>query len=64
MYLIVFLLKFYFKLLEILKNITFIFNNIDIRNINKVIFKDNKVLISIKIYRGNKAINIIINKLY
>ena len=57
-------LKSYFKLLEVLKNITFIFNSIDIKNINKIILKNNKILISIKIYRGNKAINIIINKLY
>ena len=59
-----FLLKFYFKLLEILKNITFIFNSIDIKNINKVIFKDSKVFILIKTYKSNRAINIIINKLY
>ena len=64
LYLIAFLLKSYFKLLEVLKNVTFIFNSIDIRNIDKVILKDNKVFIFIKIYRGNRAINIIINKLY
>ena len=64
MYLTTFLLKSYFKLLEVLKNITFIFNSINIRNIGKVIFKGNKVLIPIKIYRGNRTINIIINKLY
>ena len=57
-------LKFYFKLLEVLKNITFIFNSINIRNIDEVILKDNKVFIFIKIYRDNRAINIIINKLY
>ena len=59
-----FLFKSYFKLLEVLKNITFIFNNIDIRNIGKVILKGNKVFISIKTYKGNRAINIIINKFY
>ena len=60
----VFPLKSYFKLLEILENITFIFNNIDIKNIGKVILKNNKIFIFIKIYRDNRAINIIINKLY
>ena len=64
MYLTVFPLKSYFKLLKILKNITFIFNSIDVRNISKVIFKGNKVFILIKTYRDNKAINVIINKLY
>ena len=64
MYLIVFLLKSYFKLLKVLKNITFIFNNIDIKNIDKIIFKNNKIFISIKIYKNNKVIDIIINKLY
>ena len=60
----IFLFKFYFKLLEVFKNITFIFNSIDIKNIDKVIFKNNKVFIPIKIYKGNRAINITINKLY
>ena len=64
MYLTTFLLKSYFKLLEVLKNIIFIFNNIDIRNIGKVILKNNKILILIKIYKGNRVKNIIINKLY
>ena len=50
--------------MKVLENITFIFNSIDVRNIDKVIFKDNKVLTFIKIYRGNRAINVIINKLY
>ena len=50
--------------MKVFKDITFIFNSIDIKNIDKVIFKDNKVLISIKTYKDNKAINIIINKLY
>ena len=59
-----FLLKSYFKLLEIFKNIIFIFNSINIKNINKIILKNNKIFILIKIYKGNKAINIIINKLY
>ena len=61
---IAFLFKFYFKLLEVLKNIIFIFNSIDVRNIGKVILKGNKILISIKIYRSDRVINIIINKLY
>ena len=51
-------------MLEALENITFIFNSIDVRNVGEVIFKDNKVLAPIKIYRGNRAINIAINKLY
>ena len=51
-------------MLEVLENITFIFNSIDIRNIDEVIFKDNKVFIPIKTYKGDRAINIIINKLY
>ena len=64
MYLTAFPLKSYFKLFEALKNITFIFNSIDIRNIGEVIFKGNKILTPIKTYKGNKAINITINKLY
>ena len=36
----------------------------NIRNINKIIFKNNKVFILIKTYKDNKAINIIINKFY
>ena len=50
--------------MEVLKNVTFIFNSIDVRNINKIILENNKVLTPIKIYRGDRAINIIINKLY
>ena len=63
LYLTAFLLKF-FKLLEVFKNITFILNNINLKNIGKVIFKNNKIFTFIKIFRNNKIINIIINKLY
>ena len=59
-----FLLKSYFKLLKIFKNITLILNNKDIRNINIIIFKDNKIFTFIKINKGNRTINIIMNKLY
>ena len=64
LYLTAFPLKSYFKLLKALKNITFIFNSIDIKNINKIILKNNKVLTLIKTYKSNRAINITINKFY
>ena len=58
------MLKSYFKLLEAFKNVTFILNNIDFRDIGKVILKDNKIFTPIKTFRGNRAINITIDKLY
>ena len=64
LYLAAFSLKSYFKLLEVFENITFILNNIDFRDIGKVIFKGYKVLTPIKIFRDNRVINIIIDKLY
>ena len=64
LYLAAFSLKSYFKLLEVFKNITFILNNIDFRDISKIIFKGYKVLTPIETFRGNRAINIIIDKLY
>ena len=57
-------LKSYFELLEVLENVTFIFNGIDVENVGKVILEGNKVLIPIKTYRGDRAINIAVNKLY
>ena len=59
-----FLLKSYFKLLEVLENVIFMFNGIDVGNVGEVVLKGNKVLAPIKTYKGDGAINVIINKLY
>ena len=40
------------------------FNSIDFRDISKVILKNNKILAPIKTFRGDRAINIAVDKLY